>query len=112
MKAVFRFFSLFFSLLIILIVLLNISNTIAIETSFLTLKANVGFLNLSCTLLGSLITVLLLLSFGITVKSSESKLKKKFENAKLHHEIESDKMKQLEAKIKTLEEALRVATKS
>ena len=105
MKIIFRFISITIFLLIGLFVLFNISNTIALETSFLSLRANVGFFILFCAILSSLATLLLLIS----MKSSKSDFKKQFENAKLDHEIESGKVSQLEAKIKTLEEALKKA---
>ena len=110
MRAFFRFVAFFLLAIVAGIVLFNISNSIAIETSFFSLRTNVGFLILFCSILGSLITLLLLFSFGVSLKSSDSKFKKQIENAKLTSEIESDKVKQLEAKIKTLEEALRSIT--
>lgn len=109
MKIILRFTSLFLILFITIIVFVNISSSITLETNFLSLKANVGFLILLCTVLGSISILLLIFSFGI---SKDKKLKKQLENQKLEHEIESDKVKQLEAKIKTLEEALKIATKN
>lgn len=108
MKIILRFFAFSLFLLICIIVLANISNTITLETSFLSLKVNVGFLILLCVIAGSLGTLL----FSTTV-SNKDKLKKQIaiENEKLSREIESDKVKQLQAKINTLEEALKIATK-
>ena len=62
MKTLLRFISLLLSLLIAVIVLLNITNTITLENSFLSLRANVGFLILFCTILGSLVTIFLSIS--------------------------------------------------
>lgn len=98
-------------LLIAVIVLLNISNTITLENKFISLKANVGFLILFCSLLGSISTIFLTISFGWFGVSDKERFKKQANSAKLNYEIESDKVKQLEAKVKTLEEALRMATK-
>ena len=109
MKAVFRFLSLVFFLLIVLIVLFNIPNKVSIETNFLSLKTNVGFLTFICAVFSNIGTVFLGISFGWFSKPDRS-LKKQVENTKLNYEIESDKVKQLEAKIKTLEEALKIAT--
>ncbi|GEM_PF-3072572 len=110
MKTVFRFLAIVLFLIIALIVLSNISNKISIETSFLSLKTNVGFLIFLCVILSNVGTVFLGLSFkwfSVTNKN----LKKQVENTKLNYEVESEKVKQLEAKIKTLEEALKIATK-
>ena len=112
MKLVFRFISVMIFLAIGLFVLLNISNTIALETSFLSLRANVGFFILFCAILSSLATLLLLISMNSTPKLIKNNFKKQLESAKLDHEIESSKVSQLEAKIKTLEEALKIATKN
>ncbi len=109
MKNIFRFVSTMIFLAIGLFVLLNISNTIALETSFLSLRANVGFLILFCAILSSLATLLLLISMNPIYKPTNS-FKKQLEDAKLGHEIESSKVNQLEAKIKTLEEALKKVT--
>jgi len=108
MKIILRFFAFSLFLLICIIVLANISNTITLETSFLSLKVNVGFLILLCVIAGSLGTLL----FSTTV-SNKDKLKKQIaiDNEKLNREIESDKVKQLQAKINTLEEALKIATR-
>ena len=111
MKTVFKFLAIVFFLLITLIILFNVSNKISIETSFLSLKTNVGFLIFICSVLGMMGTIFLGLSLGWFSKVDKG-LKKHFENTKLNYEIESDKVKQLEAKIKTLEEALKIATKS
>lgn len=109
MKIILRFTSLFLILFITIVVFVNISSSITLETNFLSLKANVGFLILLCTVLGSISILLLIFSFG---SSRDKKLKKQIENQKLEHEVEFDKVKQLEAKIKTLEEALKIATKN
>ena len=110
MKRVFHIISLSIFVLIGFLVLLNISNTIALETSFLSLRANVGFFLLFCAALSSLGTILFSMSISFS-KSSTSNFKKQLEDAKLNHELESGKVNQLEAKIKTLEEALKIATK-
>lgn len=68
MKTLLRFISLLLSLLIAVIVLLNITNTITLENSFLSLRANVGFLILFCTILGSLVTIFLSISSRGTTK--------------------------------------------
>ncbi len=106
MKIIFRFVSTTIFLAIGLFVLLNISNTIALETSFLSLRANVGFFILLCAVLSSIATLLLLMSMN---KSFGINAKKQLEDTKLGHEIESSKVSQLEAKIKTLEEAIKKA---
>src|SRR3989338_2597554 len=105
MKLIFRFISITVFLTIGLFVLLNISNTIALESSFLSIRTNVGLLILLCAILSSLATLLLFLSVG----STRNSIKKQIENAKLEHEIESAKVSQLEAKIRTLEEAIKKA---
>lgn len=107
MKTVFNLFSLLSFLLIALISLLNISNTITIENSFLSIRANVGFLILFCAMLSSIATLL----FSMASRRDKNKLKNQIETTKLNYEIESDKVKQLEAKISTLEQALKIATK-
>ena len=102
MKLILRFISTTIFLTIGLFVLLNLSNTIALETSFLSLRANVGFFILLCAVLSSLATLLFLMSMG-PAKVTKN-FNKQLEDAKLVHEIESSKISQLEAKIKTLEE--------
>ena len=109
MKAIFKFSSIIIFLIIGLFVLLNISNTIALETSFLSLKANVGFLILFCVVLSILATILFLISIG---SKPATNTKKQVEDAKLKHEIESLKITQLEAKINTLEEALKKVSRT
>ena len=106
MKPIFRFISITIFLAIGLFVLLNISNSIALETSFLSLRANVGFLILFCVVLSILATILFLMSIG---SKPATNVKKQIEDAKLGREIEFTKVIQLEAKIKTLEEALKKA---
>ncbi len=108
MKIILRLFAFSLFLLICIIVLANISNTITLETSFLSFQVNVGFLILMCVIAGSLGTLL----FSTTV-SNKDKLKKQIavDNEKLNCEIQSDKVKQLQAKINTLEEALKIATR-
>lgn len=108
MKTILRFFSFTLTLLILVTVLFNITNTITLESNFFSFKANVGFLIFLSAIASSLATLLFSLSFG---KQNKSKLKKQIENEKLNYELESEKVKQLEAKIKTLEEALKIATK-
>ena len=112
MKTVCRFISFVLILLVAVIVIFNVSNTITLETSFLSLKANVGFLIFFCAVIGGLSTILFLMSLNKSDKVENSKFKRQFENTKLNYEIESEKVKQLEAKIKTLEEALKIATKN
>lgn len=107
MKSIFGIISFSLFILIGLFVLLNISNSIAVETSFLSLRANVGFLILFCVILSILATLLFLMSIG---SRSTTNIKKQAEDAKLRHEIESAKVIQLEAKVKTLEEALKKVT--
>lgn len=108
MKTILRFFSFTLTLLILVTVLFNITNTITLESNFFSFKVNVGFLIFLSAIASSLATLLFSLSFG---KQNKSKLKKQIENEKLNYELESEKVKQLEAKIKTLEEALKIATK-
>ncbi len=109
MRVVFRFISIVLFLAIVLIVLFNIPNKLSIETSFFSLKTNVGFLILLCALLSNMGTVFLGLSLG-WYSRTDKRLKRQVEETKLGYEVESDKVKQLEAKIKTLEEALKMAT--
>ena len=111
MKILFKILSVSVFFLIGLFVFLNSSNTIAIEASFLSTRVNVGFLIFLCVVLSSLATLLFLMSMDLNLKSNSINVKKQIENAKLSHEIESAKVNQLEAKIKTLEEALKIATK-
>lgn len=110
MKSVLRFLSLLLILVVVFFVLINISNTIALETSFFSVRSNVGFLILLCAVLGSIATLLFALSFSSGTKQKQ--LKKQLEKEKLDLEVEFERVKQLEAKIKTLEEALRIATKN
>lgn len=110
MKTITRFSSFLLLLLIAIIVILNISNTISLETSFFSLKVNLGFLILFCAIAGSFATILLTSSFSKT-REEKDKLKKQIHKEKLNYETESEKVKQLEAKINTLEEALKAATR-
>ena len=110
MRLISQIFSFVIIVLILLVFFVNISNTITLETSFISLKANVGFLILSCSILSSLATLLFLISKGWFLNSDINKLKRQHEKSKLNHELESDKVKQLEAKINTLEEALKAVT--
>lgn len=107
MRIVTFLFSLFLALVIGLLVVLNISNLIAMETIFGPIRGNVGLLILFSALLGSLITICLGIALSFSRQEDKKKLKKERESAKLKQEIESDKVRQLEAKIKTLEEALK-----
>lgn len=108
MKATFKFLSLLLLLIVLCSGLINISNSISIETSFLSLRVNIGFLIFFCSVLSALSLLLLLMSLNTKGKQN---LKKQAENARLNYEIESDKVKQLEAKIKTLEEALKLSNR-
>lgn len=114
MKTLLKFFSFALFLLIVLIIVLNFSNTISVETSFFSFKANVGFLIFLTSILSYFATIFLLLSMGWSYRANESKIKNQIKNqiekTKLNYEIESDKVKQLEAKIQTLEAALKIAT--
>ena len=111
MKIFFKFIAFLLFIAIALVFLVNISNSISLEAPFFSMKANVGFLILSCALLSSIATIFFILSAGLFIKSDEGKFKKQIENTKLNYEIESDKVKQLEAKIETLEEALKMISK-
>lgn len=106
MKTILKSFSLGLIVCVGIIILFNISNTLTIENGFISLKVNVGILILFCVLAASLATLLLINAF------SKANSKKKLENEKLNIEIESEKIKQLQAKIQTLEEALKMSTKS
>ena len=90
---------------------LNISNTVSIESSFLNIKANAGFLIFTSGVFGCIATVFFLASFVSFSSLGREKLKKQIDDAKLNYEIRSDKIKQLEEKIKTLEEALKTVTR-
>ncbi len=105
MKKLLRFLSVLIFSIVGIFVLINTSNTIALDMGFLSLRANVGFFVLFCSVLSSLATFLLLMTVNLSSKTSN--VKKQLENAKLTQEIESVKVSQLEAKIKTLEEALK-----
>ena len=111
MKKIFRLFAFIFLLTIGVFVVFNITNSITLETPFISVKSNIGFLILFCAILSCLSTLLFIFPTGSSGNSEKNKIKKQFENTKLNYEIESDKVKQLEAKIKTLEEALKAATK-
>ncbi len=111
MKLNLKLVSIVIFLIIGLFVFLNISNTITFETAFLSLKASVGFFILFCVILSSIATLLFLISMNSTLKLSKNDFKRQLENSKLNHELESSKISQLEEKIKTLEEALKIATK-
>ena len=108
MSFIYRVLALISLIIVLIFILLNISNSILIETSFLSLKVNVGFLILFCSVLSSMSVLLFMISTG---SKADIRFKNQTDRAKLNYEIESDKVKQLEAKIKTLEEALRIATK-
>lgn len=110
MKTVLKIISLTSLILIAAIVLLNTLNTIAMESNFFSIRVNVGFLGLLCALLGGILVLSLSLLFSNSGKGKK-KLEKQFENEKLNRELETEKVKQLEAKIRTLEEALKLATK-
>ena len=103
MKAFLRSSSFLLIFLILILALFNISNIISIETSFLSLKVNIGFLILLCAVGSSLATLMLAKSFRTPPGTNQKE--------KLNSEIQSDKVKQLEEKIKTLEEALRMRIK-
>ena len=111
MKLNLKLVSIVIFLIIGIFVFLNISNTITFETVFLSLKASVGFFILFCVILSSIATLLFLISMNPTLRLPKNNLKKQLENSKLNHELESSKISQLEEKIKTLEEALKIATK-
>ena len=106
MKTLSKLVAIIFSLLIALIILFNTGNTITLEIGSLSLKANVGLLIFSCVLLSIFATILFRPS-----AFDKNKLKKQIENTKLNHEIESDKVKQLQAKIDTLEAAIKAMAK-
>ena len=106
MKVLSGLIAIFFAGIIGLIVYFNISNIITFEVGKEIIKANVGFLCLSSSILGAFISVFFLIFNGTLLNMKSKQIERKFENVKLKHEIESDKVKQLEAKIKTLEKAL------
>ncbi|MBI2995103.1 MAG: hypothetical protein HYY52_00120 [Candidatus Melainabacteria bacterium] len=62
MKKFFRLSTLVLILLVALMIFLNSSNNIMLESSFLSLRVNVGFLIFFSAILGSIITLL----FGIS----------------------------------------------
>lgn len=107
MKMLLRFLSVLTFSIVGIFVLINTSNTIALDMGFLSLRANVGFFILFCSILSSLATLLFLMT--VSLNSKTSNVKKQLESAKLTQEIESVKVSQLEAKIKTLEEAIKKA---
>ena len=111
MKIICRFISFALFLIVIIIAFLNSAGIINIETSFLSMKLNTGFLIFACSLVSCLSTLILFAPHFLS-GFEKKKFKKQAEHAKLNYEIESEKVKQLEAKIKTLEEALKIATKS
>ena len=106
MKAFLRLSSLFLIVLILILALFNISNIISIETGFLSLKVNVGLLILFCAIASSFATLSLINSSDKSTLD-KNRLKKLLDSEKLNYEAESDRIKQLMAKIDTLEEALK-----
>ena len=62
------FIALILSVIIALIVIPNTSNVISLETSFLSLRINVGFLILLSAILGSLVTIFLFIALGSIFK--------------------------------------------
>lgn len=108
MKTILRFIAVVLFVSVIFLVLINISNSIALESNFFSVRANIGFLIFLCSVISSIGTILFLISIGVSL-GNQSKLKKQIESTKLNYEVESDKVKQLEGKIKTLEEALKKA---
>ena len=110
MKTVSFLISFLFLTLIAVFVFANVSNLITFEIGPLLLKANVGFIIFFSVIVGSLTTVLLGLSLGWS-KGKNISSKWQTENEKLRTDIESDKVNQLKAKIKTLEEALKTVTR-
>ena len=109
MKTISILISTIFYLLIFWITYLNISNVISLESGPINIRVSVGGLIFLAAIMGSFATVFTGIAQGLFVNKRENKLSKQVENVKLKHEIESDKVKQLEAKIKTLEEALKAA---
>ncbi len=106
MKTITKVFSFLLLILITLIAFLNIANTITLETGIINFKVNVGILILLCSISSSLATL-----YFFKLPGSNVKLKKQTEYEKLSNEIETEKVKQLEAKIQTLEEALKISAK-
>lgn len=111
MRAFLFLIGLMLCLLIFGVAAFNISNTVAIKSNFLNIEVNAGFLVFISGILGSIATLFFLASFVSFSNLGREKLKKQIDDAKLNYEIGSDKVKQLEAKIQTLEEALKIATK-
>jgi len=112
MKGIYFLIAFVFCCVVAVLAFINFSNVITIESNFVNLKVNVGVLILFSVMLGSLSTIFVGMFLGWSAdKGSSRELLKHVENEKLKNEIESDKVKQLEAKIKTLEEALKSITK-
>lgn len=105
----------FYGILSIVLILFIVSICILTSNTSHTLNFLVFQVNLSVGLLVALTVAFsllaslsLLLSLGLAAKPEENiKMKNKVEEAKLKEEVETGKVKQLEAKIKTLEEALK-----
>lgn len=96
--------------IVIVLTLLNINNYISIEVVSESIRVNVGFVILAAAVLSSLSTIFYVQSQGWSPMAKS--LKGQVESAKLKHEVETDKVKQLEDKVKTLEKALETITNS
>ncbi len=106
-----KFYCILSIFLIFCIVSLSIASTpigFDLKLWFIELHTSTGLLLALTSAFSCLASLSLLISLGLTGQPQENiKIKNKIEETKLKHEIESDKVKQLEAKIKTLEEALK-----
>ena len=105
MKIFPRLISILLFISIVVIAYPNISNTINPEISLLNIRVSVGLLILFCSAISSLATMLFLGSSQEKNRSTTIT-----QNTKLDLEIEMNKVKQLENKLKTLEELLKKVT--
>lgn len=102
------------SLLLLTLILglyyIGTSEVILLNLNLFTINTTPGNLVLCSAILGSLFTILIFYSLGFFFRSDKKKFAKQIDDLKLRSEGESEKTKQLEAKIKTLEEALKIAS--
>lgn len=112
MKKIYIIFSIFTVLGIIMIGTLLFDSTIHCNLFFRELNIPLGFLIALSSSFSFLASIALLIGLGLTSSTNTQdniKVKNKIEDAKIKQEIDADRVKQLEAKVKTLEEALKKA---
>ena len=110
MKIVLKIISVIIFLLIISFGIMCLSSNSEVSTSLININLSTGIIIIFSFCIGLITAVLFYIGNTMSTSVDKTKLKRQAENAKLNFEIESDKVKQLEAKIKTLEEALKTIT--